>query len=83
MDNKFARGQRIAMSADNTSVAQMFHLLGIEPTNELVAEYVNINGTLDMKTIHAFLVNKGIMSDVEGVVADLRDLQLTSVTTEE
>ena len=86
MENQTAliRGKRIvAMSADDTSVAQMLHLLGVEPTSELVAEYVLENAELDMKHIHAFLVKKGIMSDVEGVVADLRGVQLTSAPIEE
>ena len=79
MENQTAliRGKRIvAMNADSTSVAHMLHLLGVEPTSELVAEYVLENTELDMLHLHAFLVKKGIMSDVEGAVADLRDVQL-------
>jgi len=78
--NTLIHGKRIvAMNADNTSVTQMLHMLGVEPTSEVVAEFMAQGQDLTMSTLHAFLVSKGIMSDAEGVVADVRGVAMEPV----
>lgn len=71
-ENIMLRGKSItAMKTDQTSVAEMLHLLGVRPTDELVLTAVaEFGDQFDMSSLRDFLVEQGIMS--ANVVADVR-----------
>ena len=62
--NIMLHGKRIiAMNADETSVSEMMHLLGVKPTTELVMGAIaKFGGQFDMTSLHEYLVEQGIMS---------------------
>jgi len=55
----------LAMYNDNTSVTEMLQYMGVEPTQELVAEAVDRfspTGGFDMNDLYGFLKEKGILT---------------------
>ena len=67
----------VAMSTDETSVAEIMTLLGVNPTTELVAEAISRFGNkFDMSSVHDFLQEKQLMcGNVEQHVYDCADVR--------